>query len=99
NLVGSPSYMSPEQANGKRTDHRTDLYSTGILLYRLVTGTLPFRGDTALDTIRKVSIGEYVDPVDLEPGAAGPIAGIIRRALEPAIEARYQSADEMLVDL
>jgi eukaryotic-like serine/threonine-protein kinase len=99
NLVGSPSYMSPEQANGKRTDHRTDLFSTGILLYRLVTGTLPFRGDTALDTIRKVSVGQFVDPVDLEPGAAGPVAGIIRRALAPAIEDRYQSADEMLADL
>jgi serine/threonine-protein kinase len=99
NLVGSPSYMSPEQANGKRTDHRTDLYSTGILLYRMVTGTLPFRGETAIDTIRKVSAGDYLDPVELEPDCAGPIAGIIRRALAPAIEERYQSADELLQDL
>jgi serine/threonine-protein kinase len=96
NLVGSPSYMSPEQANGKRTDHRTDLYSTGILLYRLTTGTLPFRGETAIETIRKVSDGDFIDPVELEPGCAGPIAGIIRRALSPNIEDRFQTADELL---
>lgn len=99
NLVGSPSYMSPEQANGKRTDHRTDLFSAGILLYRLVCGTLPFRGTTAIETIRKVSIGEFTDPVELEAGCQGAVAGIIRRALAIDIAERYQTADEMLSDL
>ncbi len=99
NLVGSPSYMSPEQADGLHTDHRTDLYSAGILLYRLVTGTLPFRGATPFETVRKVARGEYVDPVELAPDCAGPIAGAIRKALTVVPEHRYQSADEMLVDL
>ncbi|MEQ8273010.1 MAG: protein kinase [Deltaproteobacteria bacterium] len=99
NLVGSPSYMSPEQADGLHTDHRTDLYSVGILLYRLVTGTLPFRGASPLETIRLVSRGEYVDPADLAPQSAGAVAGIIRRALTVDIEERYQTADEMLADL
>jgi serine/threonine-protein kinase len=99
NLVGSPSYMSPEQADGQHTDHRTDLYSAGIVLYRLVTGTLPFRGLTPMDTIRKVSVGQYTDPVELQPGCPGSIAAIIRRALTQKIEERYQSAEEMLSDL
>ena len=99
NLVGSPSYMSPEQADGLHTDHRTDLFSVGILLYRLVTGTVPFRGATPLETIRLVSRGEYTDPADLAPQSAGAVAGIIRRALTLEIDERYQSADELLVDL
>ncbi len=99
NLVGSPSYMSPEQANGKRTDHRTDLFSAGILLYRLVCGTLPFRGSTAIETIRKVSLGEFTDPVELEAGCQGAVAGIIRRALAIDIADRYQTADEMMSDM
>lgn len=99
NLVGSPSYMSPEQADGLHTDHRTDLYSAGIVLYRLVTGTLPFRGGTPIETIRKVSAGEYIDPTEVAPECAGMVAGIIRRALTRDIDARYQTADEMLTDL
>jgi predicted Ser/Thr protein kinase len=99
NLVGSPSYMSPEQADGLHTDHRTDLYSAGIVLYRLVTGTLPFRGATPLETIRRVSRGEYQDPVEIAPESSGAIAGIIRRALAVDINERYQTADEMLADL
>lgn len=99
NLVGSPSYMSPEQADGLHTDHRTDLYSAGILLYRLVTGTLPFRGSTPLETIRLVSRGDYTDPVELAPESSGAVAGIIRRALTLEIDERYQTAEEMLADL
>lgn len=99
NLVGSPSYMSPEQADGQAVDHRTDLYSTGILLYRMVTGTLPFRGQTPIDTIRKVSLGDYVDPMELQPNCPSSIAGIIRKALTREIDQRYQTADEMLKDL
>ncbi len=99
NLVGSPSYMSPEQAEGLHTDHRTDLYSVGIVLYRLVTGTLPYRGSTPIETIRKVSLGQFVDPAELAPDCAGQVAGIIRRALTFDIEKRYQTADQMLTDL
>ncbi len=99
NLVGSPSYMSPEQADGERTDHRTDLFSVGTLLYRMVTGKLPFKGNSPIDTIRKVADRIYTDPVDLQPDCAGPVAGILRRALAFELEERYQNADEMLADL
>lgn len=99
NLVGSPSYMSPEQAEGRRTDHRTDLFSAGIMLYRMVCGQLPFAGANAIETLRKVAAVIYLDPMEVEPSCPGSVAAVIRRALAPAIEARYQSADEMLADL
>jgi serine/threonine-protein kinase len=99
NLVGSPSYMSPEQADGQHTDHRTDLYSAGILLYRMVTGTLPYRGLTPMDTIRKVAAGQYTDPIELQPACPLAIAAIIRKSLTMKIEERYQSAEELLADL
>ncbi|MFO0726772.1 MAG: protein kinase [Myxococcota bacterium] len=99
NLVGSPSYMSPEQAEGRRTDHRTDLFSAGILLYRMVTGVLPFQGGNAIETLRKAAAVAYTDPVEVEPTCPGNVAAVIRRAMAASIEERYQSADELLVDL
>jgi len=99
NLVGSPTYMSPEQAEGRRMDHRTDLFSAGIMLYRMVTGVLPFHGNNAIETLRKVASAVYVDAVEIEPSIPGSVAAVIRRALSPNIEDRYQSAAEMLADL
>jgi serine/threonine-protein kinase len=99
NLVGSPTYMSPEQAEGRRTDHRTDLFSAGIMLYRMVTGVLPFQGQNAIETLRKVAAVVYRDPLEVDPSCPGSVAAVIRRALAPSIDDRYQSADEMAADL
>lgn len=99
NLVGSPSYMSPEQAEGRRTDQRTDLFSAGILLYRMVTGALPFQGGNAIETLRKAAAVLYTDPVEVEPTCPGNVAAVIRRAMAGSIEERYQTADELLSDL
>ncbi len=99
NLVGSPTYMSPEQAEGRRTDHRTDLFSAGIMLYRMVTGMLPFHGQNAIETLRKVAAVVYRDPVEVDPSCPGSVAAVIRRALAPNIDDRFQTADEMLAEL
>lgn len=99
NLVGSPTYMSPEQAEGRRTDHRTDLFSAGIMLYRMVTGVLPFQGQNAIETLRKVAAVVYRDPLEVDPSCPGSVAAVIRRALAPNIDDRYQTADEMAADL
>ncbi len=99
NLVGSPSYMSPEQAEGRRTDHRTDLFSAGVVLYRMVTGVLPFPGQNAIETLRKVAAVEYLDPTEIEPKCPATIAGIIRKAMAPRIDDRYQDSQDMLADL
>jgi eukaryotic-like serine/threonine-protein kinase len=96
NLVGSPSYMSPEQAEGRRTDSRTDLFSAGIVLYRMVCGALPFSGQNAIETLRKVAAVTYTDPMEIAPDCPGSVAAVIRRALSPEMLTRYQTADEML---
>ena len=98
-LVGSPSYMSPEQADGRPCDPRADLFSVGVVLYQLITGVLPFRGQTAIETVRKVASGVYIDPVELEPSIEGLVATIVRRALAVKPEDRYPSAEAMLTDV
>ncbi len=94
-LVGSPSYMSPEQAEGLPVDHRSDLFSLGVVLFRLVTGELPFRGGTPLETVRRVALTSYPDPATIAPGCAGPVVSIIRRCLEKDPSERYGSATEL----
>lgn len=96
NLVGSPSYMSPEQAEGLTVDARTDIFSLGVVLYRLVTGTLPFKGGTPLETIRKVAVTEYKDPSEVNPICVGAIPRIIRRCLARAPDQRPASMTEVV---
>jgi hypothetical protein len=91
--------MSPEQAEGREVDHRTDLFSLGVVLYRLVTGKLPFVGATPLETLRKVAVTEYADPVAILPGCAGAVVRIIRRCLARERDARYPHAAALIDDL
>jgi serine/threonine-protein kinase len=98
-VVGTASYMSPEQALGRPVDHRSDLFSLGIVLYELTTGRLPFIGTTSTDTIEKITHAQpdpiarfnYTVPAELER--------IIRKLLEKDPARRYQSARELAVDL
>lgn len=99
NLVGSPSYMSPEQADGQAVDERTDLFSLGVVLYRLVTGVLPFRGATPLETVRKVAVAAYPDPTEVVPDCAGAVARVIRRCLARDPDQRYPSAEALITEL
>lgn len=85
-LVGSPAYMSPEQACDQELDHRTDLFSLGTLLYRTVTGHLPFSGGSAPVILRSIMEGQFADPLDLEPGLSYLLASVISQclAVEPS---------------
>lgn len=98
-LVGSPAYMSPEQAADAPLDLRTDLFSLGTLLYRCVTGMLPFNGTSAPVILRAILEGDYPDPLDIEPGMAPTLARIIERLLQNAPDERYPSADALKADL
>jgi len=97
--MGTVAYMSPEQARGKDVDHRTDIWSLGVVLYQSLTGQMPFQGD--LDQVVLHSILHH-EPKPLRTlRATIPIAleRIINRALKKKPDERYQSADEMLADL
>ena len=98
-VMGSPNYMSPEQARGLTVDGRTDIFSLGALLYEMLTGRMPFKGASVSDVI--VSILERQPPrlAELLPEIPEKIQPIVDRALAKDLEARYQSIDEMLEDL
>jgi serine/threonine protein kinase len=98
-LLGTPSYMSPEQALGRDVDHRTDIFSLGVVLYELVTGRVPFPGASLGEIIDRIARAQpealarfnYEIPAELER--------VIRKCLEKDRNRRYQSPRELLVDL
>jgi len=98
-FLGTPRYMSPEQVEGKAVDHRSDLYSLGLILYDMVTGEAAFPGDSGLEVMYQRLKQDPKNPKLLNPDLPDYLARITLRCLERAPARRYQHAREILADL
>ena len=98
-VLGTPRYMSPEQVEGKPADHRSDIYSLGLIAYEMVTGDLPFQGDSALQVMYQRITDKPKSPKELNPDLPDYLVRIVLRCLERSSDSRYQQARDVLRDL
>src|SRR5262249_6798234 len=94
-IVGTVAYMSPEQAEGRCTDSRSDVFSLGVMLYKMATGERPFRGDTAVSTITSILRDTPPSITQLNGALPRDLALIVRRCLAKNPEQRTQSAKDL----
>ncbi|MEV7090229.1 protein kinase [Streptomyces sp. NPDC093085] len=94
-VMGTPQYLSPEQALGKAVDHRSDLYATGCLLYELLALRPPFTGETPLSVVYQHVQDTAVPPSEVTDGAPPELDGLVMRSLAKEPDDRFQSAEEM----
>jgi eukaryotic-like serine/threonine-protein kinase len=97
--VGSPAYMSPEQIREELVDHRTDLYSLGVVMYQLLTGVLPYRGTNKYSMIYQITQSDAAPPSAERPEVPASLDRIVRHAMHKEPAKRYHSADEFAAEL
>jgi eukaryotic-like serine/threonine-protein kinase len=98
-VLGTPSFMSPEQLAGKKVDGRSDLYSLGVMLFQMLTGVLPFRGDSMAELMFKIANEEAPDIRVVRPDLSAELARIVAMMLVKRPELRYQDGDKLAADL
>jgi serine/threonine protein kinase len=97
--MGTPSYMSPEQARCDRVDHRSDIYSFGVVLYEMATGKMPFKADSSIDMMHAVIHDSYKPAGEINERLPQELIAVIDRAMAKRASERYQSMQQMLEDL
>ncbi len=97
--IGSVHYVSPEQAKGSHIDNRADIYSFGVVMYEMLTGRLPFEGDTPISIALQHINSIALPPSDFVSGIPGALEDITMKAMNPSLSKRYSSATDMLDDL
>ncbi len=98
-VMGTPSYMSPEQLAGKKITGQSDLFSLGVMMYQMVTGELPFQGDSMATLMYKIANGKHASPDSINPDVPRCVCVIINRALEKNTEKRYKTGMQMAEDI
>jgi serine/threonine-protein kinase len=98
-VMGTPSYMSPEQIAGKKVDGRSDLFSLGVVLYELIAGEKPFGGDSIATLMYNITSSTPPSIREFSPGIPGKLVAVLEKLLAKDMEARYQSGKELADDL
>ncbi|MBI4010906.1 MAG: serine/threonine protein kinase, partial [Candidatus Rokubacteria bacterium] len=98
-LMGTPNYMSPEQARGRRTDARSDIFSTGVVFYELLSGRKPFLGEDYFETMEKVRSEDPRPLAELVAGLPLPLVRAVERSLAKDPAVRYQTLEDLRVEL
>ena len=98
-MLGTMEYMSPEQAQAKELDARSDIFTVGLILYELLTGIMPYRADSAIASLLKRTQQRAIPVSDIDKNVPGALSNIVSKCLERAPGLRYQGADELLSDL
>ncbi len=98
-VLGTPSFMSPEQIAGKKVDGRSDLYSLAVMLFQMLTGVLPFRGDSMAELMHKIANEEAPDVRLLRPDLSERLADVVALALSKWPQTRYQDGERFAADL
>jgi serine/threonine-protein kinase len=98
-VLGTPSFMSPEQLAGNKVDGRSDLYSLGVMLFQLLSGVLPFRGDSIAKLLYKIANEEAPDIRTLRPDLPAKLAALVALSLRKLPESRYQEGDQLALEL
>ncbi|MDP1564861.1 MAG: serine/threonine-protein kinase, partial [Polaromonas sp.] len=98
-VLGTPSFMSPEQIAGKKVDGRSDLYSLGVMLFQMLAGVLPFRGESMAELMYKIANEPAPDIRIIRPELSPQLADIVARSLSKTAETRYQDGDQFAADL
>ncbi|MCM2317464.1 MAG: protein kinase [Thermoanaerobaculia bacterium] len=98
-VLGTVNYMSPEQATGKPLDGRSDIFALGVMLYQALSGQLPFRGNTNLETLKQILRSEPRDLCEIAPAVSREMAGIVWRCLRKKVEERTQDAGTLASEL
>lgn len=98
-VIGTPKYLAPEQFDGKPASPQSDIWSLGILLYKMLTGKTPFEGEAFEHLIFQIIHGNFPPPETLNPAIPQEISAIVKKCLEMSLDRRYKTSDELLRDV